>query len=194
MGKTCTIHQIISAFLYLFFPCFLLISCLNITYDIVIPKETIQQSLNKKFPIKKTFAGTAQITLSDPALLAGESEKRFTIGVSAIISPFHFGFANSKGHIVFSSNFEFKNSSGEFLLHDIKVDSIDLGKTDHSVNKEVTEAISTLLQNTFEGFSFYQLNPKNASTSVARRFISGVKIRKDAILVTLSSKKGFGNK
>jgi hypothetical protein len=166
-------------------------NCGKISYDVTIPQQSVQESLNKKFPITKTYADITDVTLSNPALNLGDKRDRLTIGLDAKITQPQLHTELSNGRVVFSSGLAFNNSTGEFLMDNVSVDTvlINLGNLNDQIKSGIKEFISSQLQDNIEGTTFYRLNPQNASTPIAKRLISNVRIQNNTIVVTLTLNK-----
>jgi hypothetical protein len=168
-----------------------LAGCGRISYDVTIPQQSVQESLNKKFPITKTYAEITSVTLSNPVVNLGNTRDRLTIGLNAKISQTQIGTELTEGRIVFSSGLTFNNMTGEFLMNKVSVDSVllDMGNVNEQIKGGIKEFISSQLEENINGTVFYRLDPQNKSTPIAKRLISKVKIQNDNIVVTLTLNK-----
>ena len=166
-------------------------SCGKISYDVTIPQQSVQESLNKKFPITKTYAEVTSVTLSNPVVNLGDTRDRLTIGLNAKISQTQIGTELTEGRIVFSSGLTFNNMTGEFLMNKVSVDSVllDMGNVNEQIKGGIKEFISSQLEENINGTVFYRLDPQNKSTPIAKRLISKVKIQNNNIVVTLTLNK-----
>ncbi len=157
-------------------------------YEVVIPGADIRRDLRHTFPLSKTYAGVAEVTLRDPTLLLDRSESRLTIGANALVTPLGLGIAElGRGRVVFSSGLAFDDSLARFSLDDVSVDSVmlDLVEIGEDVEEGIEEVIRVILEDELEGAVVYRLEPGEVRTKVARLFLRDVTIREDAIVVTL---------
>lgn len=166
----------------------LLALCGGPTLEVRIPKAEVQRDLRRAFPVSRSYAGIAEVTLRDPTLILGGSENRLTVGLAAIVSPRALrGIEVTRGGVTFSGGLAFDKKTGRFLLQNVTVDSvgIDLGDVDKRVRRGIIEVIRALLREELEGAPVHQLNPREIRTPIAKLFLRDVTIREDAIVVTL---------
>ncbi|MBN1601940.1 MAG: DUF1439 domain-containing protein [Chitinispirillaceae bacterium] len=166
-------------------------NCGKISYDVTIPQQSVQESLDKKFPIKKKFAEITEVTLSNPVLTLRENSDRLSIGLDAKLTQPQIGTELTSGRIVFSNGLAFNNSTGEFLMNNVIVDTvaIDMKNLNEKIKSGIKDFISTQLQENLDGATFYRLDPGNKSTPIAKRLISKVYIHDNNIVVTLTLNK-----
>lgn len=165
----------------------LLVHC-GRSYEVVIPESEVRGDLQRKFPTSERYAGVAEVTLRDPSLLLGRSQNRLTIGLNAVVTPLGITIAEvGRGRVVFTSGLAFNDSLGHFYLDDVNVDSValDLIEVEEDVEEGIEEVIRVMLREELEGTPVYHLKPGEIRTTVARLFLRDVRIRKDAIVVTL---------
>jgi hypothetical protein len=166
----------------------LLLSCWGVSYDVIIPEEELQRDLQRRFPLTRTYAGVAQVTLRDPLLRLGRKKDRLTASLNAVVSPRGLGLAGlGGGSVEISSGLAYRDSAGDFVLRDVAVDSIgiDIGGLEREFHLGVVDLIRTILRQELEGMPVYQLKSNEARAAIAKLFLRKISIRKDAIVVTL---------
>jgi hypothetical protein len=166
----------------------LLVLCGGPSLKIRIPEAEVEQDLRRAFPVSRTYAGIAEVTLRNPTLLLGQSKNRLTVGVDAVVSPRALGGIEvTKGAVTFSAGLSFDNKTARFRLENVTVDSVGLplGDLDQQLRRGITEVIRTVLRENLEDAPVHQLNPRGIRTPIARLFLRDVTIQEDAIVVTL---------
>jgi len=154
------------------------------TFTIVIPQEKLQEALDAKFPISKTHLGLLTITYSNPRVILEEGSDRLQVGADAE-AVLAMNARRAKGSARISGTLEYARESGEFLLKDARVESLNIDGLPGAHAEKAREIASAAVKQFLERKPVYKLDQADMKQSLAKLLLKGVKVRNKALVVSM---------
>jgi hypothetical protein len=157
------------------------------TFAITIPQAKIQESLDAKFPMSKTYLVVFTLEFSNPLVALEEGADRIRAGVDAEAT-FKIGGVTCKGTAVISGKLAYDRETGEFRLKDSKVEKLDIKGIPAQYTGKVDEIATVLAKQYLDKKPVYRLEQTDLKRSLARLLLKEVRVENGALVVTM----GYG--
>jgi len=150
--------------------------------SIDITQQQIQQQIDPKFPVQKSFL-VVSTTVSDPKVMLKEDSDRVFIGANVTVTvPTQ---PKATGSTVLSGKVNFDREQGVFFLDDFKVEELKIaGVADQHV-KQAEGVVSLIGKEVLHRYPIYKLDPNERAGKLAKAFLKSVDVVGGKLRVTL---------
>jgi hypothetical protein len=162
----------------LVFPAFV-INCGRFQKDIQIPKTTIQEMVDKKFPFDKNVV-IARLTLDSPAVYFKDKN----IGMKL---NYYGNFLNKeiKGGIDFNGKITYRQKQGAFYLTDFNIVTITVSDANFSNEEKLKTTILKITNNYLDDYPVYRLDQTDFKQNIAKLLLRDLKIEGEELVITM---------
>jgi hypothetical protein len=158
---------------------FVVCSCGNVEKEILIPRQKIQETVQKRFPIEHN-ALVARATLSPPQVYFQGQNTGVKLDYSANL------LAKSlKGTVDFNGLLAYRGNEGAFYLENIVIESITANDAKLSEEDTIWGVVKNLLSNYAAKNPVYVLNQDETREQVAKMLMKRIGVRDDHLVVVL---------
>ena len=152
--------------------------------EVHIPEARIQEALDDRFPLERTYLGVATVRYSDAHVHLSEGSERIQasiaveVGVPLTTKKLH-GTAEVSGVIAYVP------ADGTFVVHQAQVEHITItGLPERSLN--LLDGLMTKeLVKLLDHYPVYRLKPGDVKQAVARLVLKRVRVHDRELVVTL---------
>ncbi len=159
------------------------------TVNIRITEQQIQQTLDKEFPITKTYTlivVNVDVTFANPRVVLEEGSDRIGAGVDWVITLHLRDGPQSYGAAVdVTFGIDFNPETGELFLTDMQFERMDLPGIPARYLSMVQTAATTVAQKVLNVIPVYQLTAEDTKTTIAKLILKGVTVHDGTLIVTL---------
>jgi hypothetical protein len=150
-----------------------------------VPRSALQEQLEKRFPIEKTYLLVIHFLFSNPQIaLEDRSDKvRFLVDVEA-----HFSAAGAPhpGKALVSGTLTYDREHGEFFLLGAHLEHLTIvGVPDEKLTR-VQEGADLALGGYLDRKPIYRLKPSDAKQDLARLVLKQVRVEDGDLVLTLA--------
>lgn len=154
-------------------------SCGNVEKEILIPRQKIQETIAKRFPIEHN-ALVARAVLSSPTVyFKGQS-----IGVKLDYSASLLA-RSLKGAVDFNGLLAYRSNEGAFYLENIVIESITANDTHLSEEDAIWGVVKNLLSNYAAKNPVYLLNQESTKDQLVKLLMKRIRVKDDHLVVVL---------
>ena len=155
-------------------------------YVVRIPESQIEEALEKKLPLTKTYLFIIDVTLKNPRVdlengsdrVAGGMDVVFNIKVNGNPKPFG-------GGIDLSGNVSYSPEGGEFYLLDPVIEHFSVQGIAEGIQPRVNKAIAKALSDYFNSNPIYTLKRSDIKQAAAYAVLKGVVVEGNDLVVIL---------
>jgi len=152
-------------------------SCKSFQKEIVIPRETIQTALDKKFPVDKNLIIT-RLTLKEPHVYF----KNTNIGITLLYNG-NFLEKEIEGNVDLNGHIRYKG--GALFIDSLEIVELTVNEKEFSSNDKFRKGIINLVKNYLERYPVYTLKQSDFKQNVARLLLKDITTDEDNLKVTL---------
>ena len=152
--------------------------------EVRIPEARIQEALEDRFPLERTYLGLATVRYSDPHVHLAEGSERIQASIAAeatvpLTTKKPHGAAEVSGLI------EYVPADGTFVVHGAQVEHLAIaGLPERSLN--LLDGVMTKeLVRLLDRHPVYKLKPGDVKQAVARLVLKRVRVHDRELVVTL---------
>ncbi|MBN2310460.1 MAG: DUF1439 domain-containing protein [Candidatus Hydrogenedentes bacterium] len=156
-----------------------LAGCGSVQKEIAIPKSTIQEMVDAKFPYDKNVV-VARFTLRSPEIYLAEPNIGMKLAYSA-----NFLSKKISGTVDFNGQIVYKAEEGAFYLSDFDIVEIAVEQANFSDQAQLKDAIHEVVNNYLDGFPVYRLNPDDFKQNLSKLLLKDVRVHGDDVIVVL---------
>ncbi len=151
-----------------------------------ISQEQIQQQLDKKFPIQKTYL-VSSVTLSNPKVELKNGSDRIFVGVNVAAGiP---AVKNVSGAAEISGKVDYDPNAGEFFLKDAQLEKVSMtGLPDKHID-QVKTIVDALAKEVLNRFSIYKLQESDRLQAITKLFLQSVGVEGGKLRIKMGLKK-----
>jgi hypothetical protein len=157
------------------------------TYDLVITQNQIQESVDKAFPIEKSFMFIFDVELTDPKVLLTDGERRVKAGVDVRLSS-KLGNRDFTGNGMISGNVAYNSDTGEFFLIDSKIEELKSQEIPDEYIEKFNDTASNALRDFLEREPVYKLNPEDQKQALLKLVLKDVVIKDKKLILKMGLK------
>jgi len=154
-----------------------IINCEKFQKDIFIPRITIQEAIEKKFPYDKN-ALIARTILTDPEIYFQDS----SIGARF---KFWANFLEKEVNGKLDLNGNIKYEKGKFYLTDFNVVNFSIDEKEVSGEKKLVKIIHNLIINYIDKYPVYTLKQSDFKQNLAKMLLKDLTVKGDSLCVTI---------
>ena len=159
------------------------------TIDIEIAQQELQQKLDKKFPIKKTYSLVVilgDVVCQNPRVVLTEGSDRVGAGLDVVVTlQLRDGPKSFQGSFDVTFGIDFNPETGQLFLTDMQFVHMDLPGVPDVYVSRIRQAATSVAQDVLKDIPVYQLTAKDAKTTIAKLIVKGAVVRNGALIVTL---------
>jgi hypothetical protein len=158
----------------------ILCGCGGFEKEVLIPREKLQDMIDKKFPYQKN-AVIAKIGLDTPLVYFREENVGLRINYSAQLLD-----KKVSGDIDFNGRIYYRQEKGAFYLKDFDIVDIEVDDSNFSDEKKIKSVLSEILNNYLKDYPVYRLDQKDFKQNLAKLLLKSVDIKGDNLSLVLS--------
>jgi hypothetical protein len=155
--------------------------CGNFHKTITIPRATIQELINKKFPIDRNLI-IARLTLETPSVYF----KQQNIGVKMNYIG-NFLTEEIKGSFDVNGRIAYKQDKGAFYLTDINIEEFEVNGLDLANGDKIKNVMQNIANNCLEKYPVYKLNQDKFKQKIAKIFLEELTVKGETLIIKLGS-------
>lgn len=145
--------------------------------EIVIPKTTIQDAMDKKFPVEKTTL-LAKVKLTDPTFYFVDS----SLG---IILKFWADALGKEMIGMVDVNTQVRYDNGSFYLSKLEIPKIYIDEKEVDQDGKVAKIILSILRNYIEKYPVYKLKQTDFKQNLAKLLLKDITVDGDSLKVLI---------
>lgn len=144
-----------------------------------IPKDQIQQAINKKFPYDKNLV-IARFKLDSPEIYFKETK----IGLKL---KYYGNFLNKEleGLVDFNGELIYNQEKGAFYLRNFEIIEISVNESNFSSKDKLKKTILNLLNNYLDDYPVYKLKQSDFKQSIAKLFLKNIVVQDAGLSILL---------
>lgn len=156
------------------------------TYVVTIPEAEIQQKLDAKLPLTKSYFLLLQITLDNPRVHLENGTDRINAGLDIVLNlkvdnnPKPLG-----GSVDVSGGIRYVASRGEFFLTEPDIEQLRIQGIPDKYLAKAEQAITKALAHYYQDNPIYTLQRTNLKQAAARLVLQEVIVENKALVITL---------
>lgn len=153
-------------------------------FELVIPEERIQQTLESRFPIDKTHLLVFTIRYEHPHVRLDPSSKRVHLSLDAQAQ---FALNNKKcsGTAEASGSIAYDRNVGSFYFIDAKIERIIIAGIPDKYTQVVNEIATATIRDYLNHKPVYKLNPADVKQSLAKLALKRIAVRDHSMIATM---------
>ena len=155
--------------------------CGKFQKTIVIPRETLQNLMNKKFPIDGNLL-IARLTLDTPNVYFKDQRIGLKMNYSG-----NFLAEEIKGYMDINGQIMYKQGKGAFFLTDLNIEKFEVNGRNFSNEEKIKTVVQNIANNCLAEYPVYQLNQKNFRQKIAKVFLKELTIKGETLVVRLGT-------
>jgi hypothetical protein len=157
------------------------------TYDLVITQNQIQESVDKAFPIEKSFMFIFDVELTDPKVLLTDGDRRVKAGVDVRLSS-KLGNRDFTGNGMISGNVAYNSDTGEFFLVDSKIEELKSQEIPDEYIEKFNDTASDALRDFLEREPVYTLNSEDQRQALLKLVLKDVVVKDKKLILKMGLK------
>ncbi len=146
---------------------------------ITISKSTLQEQINKKFPIDKNMI-IARFTLDTPDVYFTNQNIGIKLKYKGI-----FLTEEINGYLDVNGRIAYNQGKGAFYLADINIEKLEVNGLSFSDNNKVIDVIQNIADNCLDEFPVYQFDQKKFRQKIAKIFLKELTIKDEELVIKL---------
>jgi hypothetical protein len=155
----------------------LIIGCKTFQKEIVIPRDTIQSAIDKKFPFDRSMI-VMRITLMEPKIYFKETN----IGINlrywgSYLEKEIEGKIDLNGHI--------RYEKGAFYMDSLQLVEATLNEKEFSSDGKFQKILVNLIKNYLECFPLYKLKQSDIKQNLARLLLRDISVDGDSLKIII---------
>ena len=156
----------------------------NERYTLVITQSEIQERLDSKFPITKTYLFIFDIEYSNPKVILDPVSNRILATLDAK-TLFKVNGVQYAGSSTVSGSLRYKADESAFYIDKAKVEKIDIGNIPSKYADKVDGAASAILCHYLQSYPVYVIKDSNLKLRAAKVVLRDIKVQSGALVITL---------
>ena len=155
-------------------------------FVIRVPESKIQEKLQEKLPLTKTYLFVVQVTLDNPRVQLVNGTKRVSAGLDVI-----FNITLNKnpkpmgGTVDVSGGILYSAENGQFFLKNPVIEKLEVQGIPQIYTDKVNKALTKALADYYEKHPIYTLSATDAKQAAARMVLKNVIIENQELVVIL---------
>lgn len=145
--------------------------------EVVIPKATIQDMLDKKFPIEKTTL-LVKVKMSEPKVY-------FKSGNIGIIIKYWADALGKEMDGIVDVNTRVRYDNRSFYLSNVETPMISMNDKEIDQDGKVTKAILSILRNYLENYPVYKLKQSDVKQNLAKLLLKDITVEDESLKVLI---------
>jgi uncharacterized protein DUF1439 len=159
---------------------------LNQRYEITITQKQIDDVLQARFPVTKTYLLIFRITYSNPHLTLLPNFNRIQVGLDAELNIKAFNESKSLGGAVLvTSALFYRNEKKQFFLSNAEINKLSIQGIPQQHLDKVTAFATSAAREYLQEFPIYTLKATDAKSSAAKLLLKEVRVTGSEVHVTL---------
>lgn len=155
-------------------------------YEVVITQTQIDEALQKRFPVEKSYLLIFGVTYSNPKVKLLPDANRIEIGLDTELNGKILGESKRLGSsILITTAIDYRNETQQFFLSEPQITNFALQGIPQEQLAKVTKFVSETVRANIQLYPVYTLRAKNAKMAAAKLLLKNVEVRNTEIHVTL---------
>ncbi|MBU4259045.1 MAG: DUF1439 domain-containing protein [Desulfobacteraceae bacterium] len=155
-------------------------------FNVIITNPQIQEKLDSKFPITKTYLLFFEITYKNARIILQNGSDKVRIGLDVTLNiPINENPELLSGGVEIISDIDFNSDAGQLFLIDCQIDKLSLKGVPPTYTDKVNDILNISVKEYLNNFPIYTLSAKDIKTTAVKLLIKDVKIRDGVLVVTL---------
>ncbi|WP_045858818.1 DUF1439 domain-containing protein [Teredinibacter purpureus] len=155
-------------------------------YLIVVPESEIQQKLNTKLPLKKSYFVFFDITLDNPRVDLVEGSDRINAGLDVELNIKIVNEGKPLGGTVdVSGALQYRPEEGAFYLLDPKVENLVMQGLPSELQEKASKVAEKALLTFYSERPLYRLKASDVKQAAAKLTLKNIVVNKEALEITL---------
>jgi hypothetical protein len=155
--------------------------CGRFQKTIFIPRATLQNLMNKKFPIDGNLI-IARLTLDTPSVYFKDQR----IGIKMNYRG-NFLADEIKGYMDINGQIMYKQEKAAFFLTDLNIEEFEVNGRNFSNEEKIKTVVQNIANNCLEQYPVYQLSQKDFRQKMAKIFLKELTIKGETLVVRLGT-------
>ena len=155
----------------------ILFNCDKFQKDIFIPRTTIQEAIEKKFPYDKSVV-VARTTLTEPEIYFQDTSLGIKLNFNA-----NFLEKEINGKLDLNGNIKYEK--GKFYLRDLNIVNFSLDEKEFSSKGKLLKIIKNMLKNYIDVYPVYTLKQSDYKQNIAKMLLKNLTVKGDSLCVTI---------
>lgn len=155
-------------------------------FNVIITNPQIQEKLDSKFPITKTYLLFFEVTYKNARIILQNGSDKVRIGLDVTLNiPINENPELLSGGVEIISDIDFNSDAGQLFLIDCQIDKLSLKGVPPTYTDKVNDILNISVKEYLNNFPIYTLSAKDIKTTAVKLLIKDVKIRDGVLVVTL---------
>ena len=155
-------------------------------FDVIITNSQIQEKLDSKFPIAKTYLLFFEITYKNARIILENGSDKVRIGLDVTLNiPVNEDTELLGGSVEIISDIDFNSNTEQFFLINCQIDKLSVNGIPPTYTDKVNDIVNIAVKEYLNNFPIYTLSAKDIKTTTVKLLIKDVKIRDGVLVVTL---------
>ena len=151
-------------------------------YDIVITQQQIDEALQAKFPMSKTYLAIFQIEYSNPHVILLPATDRIEVGLDAELN-IRLGSQTKKlgGTVTATTGLSYRSETNQFFLSEPKIEKMSIQGIPQKYVDKVTSLSSNTVREYLQKYPVYTLRAKDTKTATLKLLLKDVQVRSNEL-------------
>lgn len=155
-------------------------------YVIVIPEATIQEKLNEKLPLSKTYLIVFNVTLDNPRVDLSEGTDRINAGLDIVLNIKINNHEKPLGGTLDASGaLKYVPEEGAFYLAEPVVENLSIQGLPGQYTARASKAAEIALANFYSTRPIYTLKATDTKQAAAKLLLRSLEIQEDKVVAIL---------
>mgnify|MGYP001600067790 CR=1 FL=1 len=170
-------------FLVLFPLLCVLCSCTKFT--ISLSEQQLQEEINKKFPVQKSYLSTFNVTFREPKVKLEEGSDRLNFSFVSQLDGTRLTRQTFDGLVEISGKITYVPETGELYFTDPVIHTFKFSYMPEMFSQQVNEILTLGVTELLNRIPIYKLGSKNTNEAVAKFIIKEVKVKDKHLHIVL---------
>jgi hypothetical protein len=151
-------------------------------YDVVITQQQIDQALQAKFQMSKTYLAIFEIEYSNPHVILLPATDRIEVGLDAELN-MRLGSQTKKlgGTVTATTGLSYRSETNQFFLSDPKIENMSIQGVPQKYMDKVTSLSSNTVREYLQKYPVYTLRGKDTKTATLKLLLKDVQVRSNEV-------------
>jgi hypothetical protein len=151
-------------------------------YDVAITQQQIDEALQAKFPMSKTYLAIFQIEYSNPHVILLPATDRIEVGLDAELN-IRLGSQTKKlgGTVTATTGLSYRSETNQFFLSDPRIENMSIQGVPQKYMDKVTSLSSNTVREYLQKYPVYTLRGKDTKTATLKLLLKDVQVRSNEV-------------
>jgi len=156
-------------------------------YEFRFSESQLQEKINAKMPLSKTYLGLFKVTLVDPRVYLANGSDKVGVGLDVILDMSAGGTQKplSRGTLDVTGGIKYEAKKGAFFLTEPVIENLAVQGLSDKYSEIVNAFITKKLTEYYAEHPVYVLKSTDKKQIYARRVLKNVRVENKTLIVTL---------